>query len=149
MVSLACAGCAVSIGACGSDRSPQAYCTAFYDKAAPIRQSYVTADAQASTDPLGSLVKVISAPGDLASIFDGMVPHAPDDIKSDTVAVRDSFKHLNDSLGKALTNPLAALGGNLMVALTSAGAFQRVSAYLDTHCPVNSPLAQRIINGSQ
>jgi len=138
---------ACALPACGgADRSPQAYCRAFYTHAAPIRQSYVNAASETNTNPLAALVKLVAAPGDLASIFDSMVPHAPDAIKSDTVEVRDSFKHLQDSLGKSLTNPLAALAGNLGTALTSAGAFNRVGSYLDTNCPVNSPLAQGIIN---
>lgn len=134
---------------CGSERSAEAYCKAFYAKAAPIRQSYVDAGDGAQQDPLAALVKVLSAPGDLTSIFDGMVDHAPDDIKGDTVVVRDSFKQLQDSMGKAIGNPLEALGEGVAGSLTSAGAMERVGAYLDKHCPVDSPLAQQYIQGAR
>lgn len=140
--------CGLGLTACGgSERSPEAYCRAFYTKAAPLRQGYVDAGKTANADPLTAIVKLLSAPGDFESLFDGMVPHAPDEIRSDTVVVRDSFKKLQDSMGDAITNPLGALASNLGTSLSSAGAFNRVDAYLGRHCPVNSPLAQEIIHG--
>jgi hypothetical protein len=133
---------------CGDDRSPEAYCKAFYSKAAPIRQNYVDANQRAKrsdADMLSSIVTLLQAPGDLVAIFDGMVDHAPDAIKSDTVQVRDALKKLQDGMGDALSNPLKALGANLIASMTSAGSFNRVDAYLGQHCPVDSELAQRYI----
>jgi hypothetical protein len=140
---------ALMLSGCGDERSAEAYCHAFYSKAAPIRQGYVDAGRTADQQPLGALVKVLSSPGDFASIFDGMVDHAPDEIKSDTVVVRDSFRKLQDGLGKSFSNPLGGLGDNLAAALSSSGALQRVDAYLAEHCPVNSPLAKEYIEGSK
>lgn len=142
---------AVSLTACGSsgdERSPEAYCRAFYEKAAPIRQSYVDADKNMSADPVGGILKLIRAPGDMEAIFAGMVDHAPDDIRSDTEQVRDSFKKMQDTEGDALSNPLLAAGKGIINSLTSAGSFDRVDAYLGRHCPVNSRLAQDIINAN-
>src|SRR4051794_28900014 len=85
-------GVAVLTAGCGGDeRSAEAYCRAFYAKAAPIRQSYVDQNERVNSDPFGSIIKLLQAPGDFVSIFDSMVDHAPDEIKSDTVIVRDSF----------------------------------------------------------
>lgn len=142
-------GLAVALAGCGEDRSPEAYCRAFYTTAAPIRQGYVDANENMEQDPLTAFVRVFSAPGDLASIFDSMVPHAPDEIQSDTAAVRDSFKKLQDTMGSAISDPLGAIGGSLVNSLTSAGSFERVDTYLADHCPPNSPLAQQIIRESQ
>jgi hypothetical protein len=141
---------ALALPACGggSDRSPEAYCTAFFTKAAPIRQSYVEANKNAENDPLTVILKSLSSPGDLQSIFDGMVDHAPDDIKFDTVIVRDAFKDLRSTMGDAISNPLGAIAQGLGSSLSSAGAFQRVGNYLDEHCPVTSELAQKIIKKS-
>jgi hypothetical protein len=142
--------CALALTACGGgqERSAEAYCKAFYTKAAPIRQGYIDASKTANGDPLGALVKVLSAPGDLESIFASMADHAPDEIKSDTEEVRDSLKKLQDTMGKAFSNPLGAFGDSLGNSLSSAGAWQRVNAYLNQHCPVSSPLAQKIIQQS-
>jgi hypothetical protein len=140
------AGLCLLVSGCGSDVSPEAYCRSFYEKAAPIREGYVQAGDTVEADPLGAFVKLMQAPGDMAVIFDGMVDHAPDDIRSDTEQVRDSFKKLQDSMGDNLDNPLKMLGANLMAGLSSAGSFERVDAYLGEHCPVDSELAQDIID---
>jgi hypothetical protein len=145
----ATSACAIAFSGCGEERSPDAYCRAFYTKAAPIRQGYVQADQNMQSDPLNGLVKLLSAPGDLESIFDGMVDHAPDDIKSDTVKVRDSLKDMQSNMGKALSDPKGAIGGLIVGSLTSAGAWQRVDDYLNQHCPVNSPIAQKAIRDSE
>jgi hypothetical protein len=138
--------CAALLTACGGDeRSAAAYCRAFYSKAAPIRQGYVDANRTAKTDPLGAALKLFSAPGDFESIFDGMVDHAPDEIKSDTVVVRDNLKKAQETMGKAFSDPLGALGESIGSGLSSAGAYQRVDAYLNEHCPVDSDLAQKYI----
>jgi hypothetical protein len=138
---------AACLQGCGQERSAEAYCEAFYAKAAPIRQAYVDADPE--KDPLGAFVTLMSAPGDMVSILDGMTDHAPDEIKSDTAEVRDSFKDLQDSMGDALSDPLKAIGSGLASSLSSAGAYQRVDGYLAQHCPVDSELAQKYIRRSR
>jgi hypothetical protein len=145
---LAAAGVALLVSGCGDDRSPEAYCKAFYSKAAPIRQNYVDTNERAKrsdADMLASIATLLQAPGDFVAIFDGMVDHAPDEIESDTVQVRDALKKMQDGMGDALSNPLKALGANLVASLTSAGSFNRVDAYLGQHCPVDSELAQKYI----
>jgi hypothetical protein len=152
---LVAAVAALALTACGGgggdqdERSPEAYCTAFFTKAAPIRQSYVEAGKNAEADPLTAIVKSLSSPGDLQSIFDGMIDHAPDDIKADTTIVRDAFKDMRSTMGDAVRDPFGALVKNLAGSLSSAGAFQRVGDYLDAHCPVTSDLAQKIIKRSE
>jgi hypothetical protein len=137
---------AVLTGCGGSERSPEAYCKAFYETAAPIRETYVEADENVEDDPIGSIATVLQAPGDMVVIFSHMSEHAPDEIRSDTEAAQHSLEDQQDSLGDALSDPLGALGSGLVNGLTSAGSFSRVDAYLNQHCPVNSDLAQSIIN---
>jgi hypothetical protein len=139
-----------SLAGCGgSERSPEAYCRAFYETGAPIRESYVEAGDEAEDDPLQSIVTLLGSPGDLTVIFDSMVAHAPDEIRADTEAARDAMKDEQDAIGEGLSDPLAALGKSLGAGLTSSGSFSRVDSYLNEHCPVNSDLAQSIINGSE
>ena len=143
------AAAGAAFAGCGGDsRSPEAYCKAFYSHAAPIRQTYVNADKTAKQQPLQALVTLLSAPGDLAAIFDSMVPHAPDEIASDTKQVRDSFKKLQDNMGKSVTNPFQALVENAANSLSSSGSFVRVDQYLGAHCPPSSPLAQKYIKAA-
>jgi hypothetical protein len=139
----------VVLAACGgAERSPEAYCRAFYETAAPIRETYVEADEQMEEDPIGSLLTLLGSPGDLVVILDTMAAHAPDDIRSDTEAARDALAEQQDSLGDALSDPLGAIGGGLIAGLTSAGSFSRVDSYLAEHCPLDSELAQEFIDES-
>lgn len=142
---------AVSVGGCGgsSERSAEAYCRAFYETAAPIRKSYIEADEQAETNPLQTLVTLLGSPGDLSVIFDTMATHAPDEIRSDTEAVRDAMKKEQEAIGEGLSDPLGALGNSLAAGVTSSGSFTRVDNYLNEHCPVDSPLAKQIIEESE
>jgi hypothetical protein len=136
------------VGCGGSERSTEAYCKAFYETAAPIRESYVEAGKEVEKDPLQSIVTLLGSPGDLSVIFDSMVAHAPDEIRADTEAARDAMKKEQEAVGEGLSDPLGALGKSLGAGLTSSGSFERVDSYLNEHCPVNSSLAQGIIHGS-
>jgi hypothetical protein len=136
-------------GCGGSDRSPEAYCRAFYETAAPIRQTYVEADQEMESDPLQSIVTLLGSPGDLQVVFNSMVSHAPDDIKADTEAVRDAMAKEQEAIGEELSDPLGALGKGLGAGLTSSGSFLRVERYLSEHCPVDSQMAQSIISESE
>ena len=139
----------VLAGCGGSDRSADAYCKAFYETAAPIRQTYVEADENMETEPLQGMITLLGSPGDLEVIFSSMVDHAPDDIKADTESIRDAFKQEKEAMGEGLSDPLAALGKSLAAGLGSSGSFLRVEKYLSEHCPVNSELAQNIIQESE
>lgn len=141
----------VPLASCGggSERSAEAYCRAFYETAAPIRQDYVEADEQMEADPLGSLVTLLGSSGDMTVIFDSMAAHAPDEIRSDTEAARDALEEQQDALGDALSDPLEAIGSGVIAGLTSSGSFARVDSYLNEHCPVDSELAREIIDDSE
>jgi hypothetical protein len=136
----------VALAACGeTERSPEAYCRAFYETAAPIRSSYVEADESFEQDPVQAIATLLSAPGDMVVIFDSMANHAPDDIRPDTEAARDALKQQQESMGDGLSDPLGALGKGLVAGLTASGSFSRVDSYLNEHCPLDSQLAQGII----
>jgi hypothetical protein len=142
-------GLAISPLACGgATRSPEAYCRAFYESAAPVREQYVEAGEEAESDPLSALVTLLSVPGDLTVIFDKMAEHAPSEIKADTEEARDALKKQQESLGDALSDPLGAIGSGVIAGLTSSGSFSRIDSYLQEHCPVDSTLAQEIIHES-
>jgi hypothetical protein len=146
----ALAALVVTFASCGgSERSAEAYCRAFYETGAPIRKSYVEADEEMENDPLQSIATLLGSSGDMTVIFDSMAAHAPDEIRADTEAARDAMKKEQDAVGEGLSDPLGAIGNSLAAGLTSSGSFSRVDDYLQQHCPVDSTLAQSIINGSQ
>jgi hypothetical protein len=143
-------GIAALLAGCGgSDRSPEAYCKAFYETAAPIRETYVEADEHLEEEPLQSIVTLLGSPGDLQVIFSSMAAHAPDEIRADTEALSEAMDKEQEAMGEELSDPIAAIGKGLAAGLTSSGSFERVESYLNDHCPVNSPLAQSIINGHE
>lgn len=157
-VALVAASLAAGLSACGgssgqstgnaaknASSNPKSYCVAFYSRAAPLEEKYSQADAAGKADPLGSLTTLLSSPGDLAVVFDSMIPVAPADIKPETVAVRDAFKKLQDNPAASASNPASAVASNLLSALTSSGSFQRVGAYLQSHCPLSSAVAQKYV----
>jgi hypothetical protein len=140
----------LALVSCGSaERNADAYCRAFYETAAPIREGYVEADEHMEEDPFGSVVTLLGSSGDMTVIFDTMAAHAPDEIRSDTEAARDALEDQQDALGDALSDPLGAIGSGVIAGITSSGSFARVDAYLDEHCPVDSEFAQEIISESK
>ena len=141
---------AAALSACGGDeRSRQAYCSAFYSRAAPMRQAWVDQNNAGDANPLTSIITVLAAPGQLETVFDGMVDHAPDDIKPETVQVRDAFKQTADNMGESATDPIGGLASAFATSISSAGSFQKVDTYLSSHCPVSSPLAQKYIRAAR
>ena len=134
---------ALSVSGCGSsDRSPTAYCEAYYVGAAPLVRQENAAAGNAASDPLGALATGLASIGGLETVFDSMDQHAPADIEPATAQVRDSLKSLESSAGQG---PLNALASGLISSLMSADAYQQVGNYLNAHCPLTSALAQRYV----
>lgn len=119
---------------CGQERSAEAYCDAFWDKAIPLHEQYDDAAKRAEDNPFDAIMNLFSAPRDLAVVFDSMAQSAPEEIRADTEAVRDSFDKLADSYGDTLKDPLGGLIGNLGSALSVGNAMARVDAYMTQHC---------------
>jgi hypothetical protein len=126
---------AVAPTGCGSARSVQAYCDAFWSRAVPLHDRYEAHSETADENPLAALADVFSVPGDLATLMDAMAAVAPEEIRPDTESVRDNLERLQDSNAHALSDPLGALGDNIGLALSSGSGFARVDAYLAQHCP--------------
>lgn len=81
--------------------------------------------------PLGDLIALLSAPNDLAVAFDKMARVAPDEIRSDVEALRDTFRE------QAKSSPTLNAGALLEGLLRGAGAsgsFTRVDDWLTGNC---------------
>lgn len=114
--------------ACGgesSHRSIEAYC----HTVAKHRDRYLSAmDTATSSGGLGGLLGGVAAIGDIETMWADLAKVAPDDIQTDTEAVRDAWKETEDAAksGDYL--------GVLTSALTNANATQRVNTYIEEKC---------------
>lgn len=118
---------ALSLSACvgGSGRSVQAYC----DTVAKYRDRYLSAmDAATSSGGLAGILGGVAAIGDIKNMWVDMAKVAPDEIQTDTEAVRDAWKQSEDASLKG------DYLGALTAALTNSAATQRVNDYIVEHC---------------
>lgn len=127
-----------TLSGCGSSRSVEAYC-ATMDM---YKQRYVSAMSEANGNVaqgdvggvLGGLAQAVSALADLQKMWDELADVAPDDIRPDVEAVRDSWKEQMDRAKDSAGDPKAALGGALLSSLMASGSWNRVGAYTQEHC---------------
>jgi hypothetical protein len=89
-----------------------------------------------STAMLGAIVNLIRAPNDIAHLMHEMGEVAPTSASHDFESLASAFEKLSDSESKALTNPLAALGGSLVESLAIAGPYDRVNSFLSANCGI-------------
>ncbi len=119
------------LSACSGEnkRSVEAYCTTM----AKHRDQYLTAmDTNAD---LAGLLGAAGAIGDLKIMWDAMAEVAPEDIRKDTEAVRDSWREAEDA---AISGDYRKLFGN---AIFNSGPIERVDAYIIANCDpyISSP----------
>ncbi len=118
---------ALSLSACGggSERSVEAYC----NTVAKHRDRYLSAmDAANSSGGLSGLLGGIAAIGDIKNMWVDMAEVAPDEIQTDTEAVRDAWKASEEASLKG------DYIGAFTAALTNSAATQRVNDYIVEHC---------------
>lgn len=140
-------GCAVTfivlgcllLSSCGQSRSAENYCSVL----ASHRERYLAAmgSAQGSVSSqdalaaLGGLAQAASALADLQQMWTDLAEVAPDEIRTDTEAVRDIGQKQQDALaGGGLADPLGALSGGLFSSIAAAGPMGRIDTYVRTHC---------------
>jgi len=110
----------VSLTACGGGtaRSVQAYC----NTVAKHRDRYLSAmDTANSAGGLGGLLGGVAAIGDIKSMWVDLAKIAPDEIQTDTEAVRDAWKQSEEASLKG------DYLGAITAALTNGSATQRVN----------------------
>ena len=82
-------------------------------------------EANAATDPLGGLVEMVSALGDLSQMWEEAADAAPEEIRIDVEAVRDAWAEQRDAAKQMVDNPLAGLTAGLTSGLSNAAAIER------------------------
>jgi hypothetical protein len=120
------------LAGCSSEPTAQEFCEYFYGKGEEFRQPYL--DANVEDDPLGGIALLLGAQGDLAAFFKGLADHSPDEIKADVEAVAMAFESSADRAGDSFSDPLGALGGNLLAGLGAMGPMSRVDTYVQDNC---------------
>ncbi|MCU1600522.1 MAG: hypothetical protein JWO22_1231 [Frankiales bacterium] len=115
--------------------SVSAYCSYFLAQGQKLHDEFTSADAAGQANPLGSLLVLLGAPGQLATFFDGLSSRAPDDIQGDVETLATAFHQEVSNVGQDVTDPVAGLVSGLASGATSAAAFQRVNAYTTANCP--------------
>lgn len=115
----------IGLTACGSEasgRSVEAYCNTMVKH----RDRYLT--AMGNTNDLSGLIGAAGAIGDLKSMWNELADAAPNEIRSDTEAVRDSWEKAEEA---ATSGDFMALFGNAMF---NSAAIERVDAYMIDNC---------------
>jgi hypothetical protein len=120
MIAFSLSGCGV-----GSARSVQAYCNTVGKHRDRYQSAMDTANAAGGWE---GLLGGIAAIGDIKNMWIDLAKVAPDDIQTDTEAVRDSWKQAKEASQKG------DYIGAITVALTNSAASQRVNDYIVEQC---------------
>jgi hypothetical protein len=124
----------------GSSRSNAAVCKVWDEQGLALHDKFEATDREERTGGskamLNAIVNLIGAPGDIAHLMGEMGEVAPAPIEQDFESLATAFKKMSDSEATAVTDPLAALGGNLVESLTVVGPYHRVDAFLAANCGI-------------
>ena len=114
-----------SLTGCTSSRSVEGYCSTMEEH----KTSYL-AQMQGAADSgdLSGIFQAVGAVGDLKIMWTELADVAPEEIRSDTEAVRDAWSEQED---RASSNDLL---GSLMTGLLSSGSMARVNEYVVQNC---------------
>ena len=132
-------GVAVDVEADQPDVSDETsrFCDAWWDEVTTLRARWSTT---ATNDPLASTLLMISAPNDLARLFERLEPAAPDAISGDVQTLVQHFDSTAPT-GDAVGDPLGFLVSGVASGLAVSGSFERVDAYLLAECEVPAEFA--------
>jgi hypothetical protein len=126
----------------GNGRSASAMCDTYVSEAVKFR-----AQLQGPVG-LASFLSLLSAPNDLALVFEKMDRVAPPDIEPDVATIRDAFKAEANGAGAAALNPVGALVSGLAQGAATSGSFTRVDSWLSAHCQAQLAQLQGTANGA-
>ncbi len=125
-------------------RSAAAMCSTFEKQVDQLRIRYtsVAKGLQAHPGDLSTVFEGLSttvgAFDDIAGLYGALEEVAPSEIRSDVATTHEILQKQADSLGDAVSNPLAALGAGLVDGFRVNGPMMRVNRYLQQHCDLSS-----------
>ena len=123
---------------CGSTRSVEAYCAAMEKHKARYLQAMDQANTQVSGGDLGGslsgLAGGVAAIGDLSQMWDELADVAPEEISADVAKVRDSYADGLAASKNSMSDPLGAIGSQLIGGMLASGSMSRVDAWTRQNC---------------
>jgi hypothetical protein len=139
-LALALSTCLVLTSCGASPRSVAAVCHVWDTQGLSLHDRFEAANSAVRTSGtsglLSALASIVGAPNELSKLMAEMADVAPGNAEADFNSVSTAFKKLSESESESLTNPLAALGGNLIEGFAVSGSLSRVDAFLSTHCGI-------------
>ena len=124
--------------ACGSTRSVEAYCTAMEKHKARYLQAMGQANSEISGGDVGGaltgLAGGVAAIGDLSQMWDELADVAPEEISADVAKVRDSYADGLAASKNSMSDPLGAIGSQLIGGMLASGSMSRVDAWTRQNC---------------
>jgi hypothetical protein len=140
LAALILGGCASLYSCGGSTRSVAAVCHVWDTQGLALHEKYEAADTAEKTNGaagvLSVLASAVGAPNELAHLMTAMANVAPPESQPDFESVASAFKRLSESEGKAITDPLGAIAGDLVESAATSGSFERVDSFLATNCGI-------------
>lgn len=137
---IALAVCASLFGCGDYTRSVAAVCRVWDARGLALHERYeAVAKAEKTNGTAGvlsALASAIGAPNELAHLMTEMANVAPSESQPDFEAVASAFKKLSESEGKAITDPLGAIAGNLVESAATSGSYVRVDSFLAKNCGI-------------
>lgn len=124
--------------AAGNGGKVAAFCADWWSGATKMRERWSTT---ANTDPVASLLLLVSAPSDLGVLFDRLKPSAPAEIKPDVEVLARHFHDTASSGASVVRDPLAFLVGGLTSGAAVSASFGRFDDYVQKNCPVPAELS--------
>jgi hypothetical protein len=119
-----------------SGRSVQAVCHVWDTDGATLHANFTQEGASASSDPLGSLANLASAPAQIGTLMNEMAAVAPSDVEPDFQSLGSALNQVSANEGDALSDPLAALGDDLVAGLSTQQAVDNVNQFLASNCGI-------------
>ena len=121
------------------ERSARAFC-AEYNKE---KQAYLDKYNRNPGEGVAAFTQLMGAVSALPQLFDRLAKHAPDEIQSDVLNIRDTLKAQQQVAIDNAGNPLGGLVASMATGMMSANSWERVGQFVEDNCVTAEERQQR------
>jgi hypothetical protein len=133
------------LGGCSSStNSVASYCQTFYRQGTQFRSQFQNSNS--SSDPLGALASLLTAPSQLATFFGNLAAVAPASIQPQVAQIQHAFQQEVNNAGQDITDPLGGIVSGLASAIETGPAWTAVNNWTDSNC--GPPPGTKWLSGS-